>query len=152
MRTRSASLPWAVRRLSELSSSYQILAENAEGYLQRAEEEQKRVKDIEAELDRLLRRWQAQERFYANDPRVVETVRRLRADISKEIDEVRRQWLYGAPGQEGLLSYDQILQSLIALARDVQNARIAVGEGEDGFEVGIDGEIRSDTRLNRWRY
>lgn len=152
MKSSTTSLPVAIRRLSEIASSYQTLAENAEGSLQRAEEEQKRVKDVEAELDRLLRRWQAQEQFYANDPRVVDTVRRLRADFSQEMDEIRRRWLYGTPGGMDSLSYDQVMQSLIAIARDVQHARVVVGEGEDSFEVGIDGEIRSDTRLNRWRY
>jgi chromosome segregation ATPase len=110
-----------VRRLSELSTKLQSLAERAGQKAARAEQEQSRIQDLEGELAELTRRWQALGQEY---PEAVGEIRGLNAQIGREVEGLKRQY------RQGSIAYSQILQSLNLLCQNVQNEQINLSNGQ----------------------
>jgi|GEM_PF-983429 len=138
-----------VRQFGELSSGYQGLMEKYRLAEERAEQERARIRDIEARLTKLSRQWLVLEQTYGADAMIANEIRRLRAQVDREVEGLKRQWLAGPTHRFDSLSYDQLYQTLVSLCRDVEKVHIVVRDGqEDRREIGIQGEVHPD----RWRF
>lgn len=113
---------WAVRQFGELAASYQTLA----GKVQRSKEwalhEQKRITDIEGEIERNNKKLQQLEQLVSDDPGAVEQVRLQRAQAKLSIEKQKQRWSLSAPMTPEVGEYEEILQSLIETARILRAA------------------------------
>jgi chromosome segregation ATPase len=123
-----------VRQLSDLAGKLQALAERAGRKVERAEQEQTRIRDLEGDLDDLIRRWQA---LGQQVPQASAEIRKIGSETDRELDRLKR--LY----RQGALSYSQVLQSINSLCQDVQNSQITL---EDGQILRLNGNQNTSTR------
>ncbi len=85
-----------------------------------ANHEQKRITDLEREIERLNRRLQQQEQSGAEDIETVEQSRRLRAQASLTIERQKQRWSVSDPGSPEAGEYEDILKSLVESARTLR--------------------------------
>lgn len=117
---------WAVRRYGELAASYQAQASKIEQAVQWASQEQKRVIDVEVEIERLLRYLQRQELSATSDPRKVEKYNQIRSKAALSLEDVKERWTSSSGVTREGLDYDDIVQDLLdilnRLRTTVQNS------------------------------
>ncbi len=118
--SKSTRAIWAVRQYGELAASYQTLTGKIERTMDWANHEQKRITDLEREIERLNRRLQQQEQSGAEDIETVEQSRRLRAQASLTIERQKQRWSVSDPGSPEAGEYEDILKSLVESARTLR--------------------------------
>ena len=115
---------WAVRQYGEVAASYQVLAEKIERTTEYAVQEQTRILDLESEIENLLGMWQRIEQSHLDNQSVVEQVRRLRAEVALRMEQVRQSWEKDVSTISDSQSYNDILQHLIDITRELKSAVI----------------------------
>lgn len=118
--SKSTRAIWAVRQYGELAASYQTLTGKIERTMDWANHEQKRITDLEREIERLNRRLQQQEQSGAEDIETVEQSRRLRAQASLTIERQKQRWSVSDPGSPEAGEYEDIQKSLVESARTLR--------------------------------
>ncbi len=138
---------WAVRKYGELAAGYQEVIGQIARAKQWASQEQKRILDIEAEIERLNNEWKRQEQVFGRDPVAVEQIRRLRMQSSQAVARIKQGWISGSTEDSNLGSYDAVLRSLMEIARALRSA-VVPSQSEAGEPV----EIRIDRQHEVGKY
>ncbi len=113
MKSQQVRAIWAVRRYGELAAGYQAQAGKLEQAIQWATQEQKRVVDIEGEIERLLRYLQRQELSTPSDPQKAEKYNQIRSKAALSLEEVKDGWLSGRTENQEGSDYNDIIQNLL---------------------------------------
>ena len=113
MKSQQVRAIWAVRRYGELAASYQSQAGKIEQAIQWALQEQKRVIDVEVEIERLLRYLQRQELSASSDPQKVEKYNQIRSKAALSLEDVKERWTSGSGVPKDGLDCDDIVQELL---------------------------------------
>jgi len=113
---------WAVRRYGELAAGYQAHAGKIEQAIHWASQEQKRVIDVEVEIERLLRYLQRQELANATDPQMAEKYNQIRSRASLALEDLKEEWLLGSGNNRPNLSYDGVVQGLLDILNRLKAA------------------------------
>ncbi len=119
MKTQQVRAIWAVRRYGELAASYQTQASKIEQALQWASQEQKRILDAEAEIERLMRYLQRQELSATNDPRTAEQFNRIRIKAGLALDKIKHEWLTGSDSN---MEFDDVMESLLNILSSLRSS------------------------------
>jgi hypothetical protein len=131
-----------VRTLSDLVGSYRGLLEKLLQYEQWAIQEQARIERLEADIQRLDRLWEIQQRRYGQVPEIAGQIQDLRQKAAQELLSLRQYWLTNASRRPPSVDYDVVLRRLIELSRHLANARIVINN-EDGQQemMDINGQV-----------
>ncbi len=131
-----------VRMLSDTVSGYRGLLEKLLQYEQWAIQEQARIERLEADIRRLDRLWEIQQRRYGQVPEIAGQIQDLRQKATQELASLRQYWLSNASRRPPSVDYDVVLRRLIELSRHLANARI-VFVNEDGQQemMDINGQV-----------
>jgi hypothetical protein len=113
MKSQQVRAIWAVRRYGELAASYQAQASKIEQAIQWVSQEQKRVIDVEVEIERLLRYLQRQELSASSDPQKVEKYNQIRSKAALSLEDVKERWTSGSGVTKEGLDCDDIVQELL---------------------------------------
>lgn len=141
VRAKPAQAIWAVRRYGELAVAYRTLADQITQIGRKAELEQTRLQAQEAEIWSLFDKWELQEQALANDPDALGRSRRLRSSIERRLQDTKRRWEREDAASPGSITYAQIQQLFQEMAVELKNARLLVGDDQNGWrEVNIQGE------------
>lgn len=131
-----------VRILSEMNGSYRGLLEKFLQYEQWAIQEQSRIERIEADIYRLDRLWEIQQRRYGHVPEIEGQIRDMRQKVSQELTSLRQYWLTNASRRPPSVDYDVVLRKLIELSRYLANAKIVVVNEQGQQELmDINGQV-----------
>jgi DNA repair exonuclease SbcCD ATPase subunit len=106
-----------IAQLSELSSEFQTLENKIAAAVERAEEEQERVVDLERRLSESMRLWQYQMQIYGGNPQAQDAIQALLEDAESEADSVRQSYMNGS------LPYNHVVQHLRSLCQRVEGAQ-----------------------------
>jgi len=117
---------WVVRQYGELAAGYQEVFGKVTRARQWAAQEQKRIMDLESEIDRLNNYWRRQEQLINQDPIAVEQVRRMRLHSSEEVSRIKQSWISGS---SDINTYDDVLQALLENARSLRSAVVTMKTG-----------------------
>ncbi|HZW04193.1 MAG TPA: hypothetical protein VFF68_09720, partial [Anaerolineaceae bacterium] len=115
--------------LGEITRGYQVVQEQIERKLERAEAERDRIAALEQSIDEAVGMWQAQAGQHRS-PEAQAAIGHLLEDVRGQIDTLQQQAV------QGRKSYPQVEQELRALARQVNNAQISL----EGGPIDIGGE------------
>ncbi|MGW8249724.1 MAG: hypothetical protein ACWGO1_03710, partial [Anaerolineales bacterium] len=141
---------WAVREYGELAASYQTLAGKLERSSEWALHEQKRISDLEGQIDRLNHQWQRQEQLDAADPQAVDQIRRVRAQAMLSLESQKQRWMLPSPDVQDAASYEEILQNLVEIVRLLRSFTVKMHIENDqltGSQLNIphpNGEIQDE--------
>ncbi|GAB4474397.1 MAG: hypothetical protein Kow0088_10390 [Anaerolineales bacterium] len=150
IQTQPISVIQLVKTLSELSGSYKSLLEKFLQYEQWARQEQARIERIEADIYRLDRLWEIQQRRYSQVPEIEGQIRDLRQETQKELTSLHQYWLTNASRRPPSVDYDVVLRKLIELSRHLANARIVIFNEQGGQELmDINGQVIQKTQGQR---
>ena len=131
-----------VRTMSDLVGSYRSLLEKFLQYEQWAIQEQARIERLEADIQRLDRLWEIQQRRYGQVPEIAGQIQDLRQKAAQELLSLRQYWLTNASRRPASVDYDVVLRRLIELSRHLANARV-IFLNEDGQQemMDINGQV-----------
>ncbi len=115
---------WLVGRLGDLAARYQDLASGTRRAGERAEAEQKRLKDLEQQLEEAARLWQRQKTAYISNTVATANIQRLLNDINTEMQAIKRQV------KPGGWNFDQIENNLSLLTQNALSTRIPIEDGQ----------------------
>ncbi|MCX8061804.1 MAG: hypothetical protein N3D16_04420 [Anaerolineales bacterium] len=142
LRNQPTSVIQFVRVLIEMSGSYRSLLEKFLQYEQWAIQEQSRIERIEADIYRLDRLWEIQQRRYGKVPEIEGQIRDIRERVEREITSLRQYWLTNASRRPPSVDYDVVLRKLIELSRQLANAKIVVVNEQGRQELmDINGQV-----------
>jgi hypothetical protein len=116
---RSAQL---AAQLSGLSARYQSLGERARQAAERFGQDQAQVSDLENEYNELVQLWQAQARAYQANPNTSQEINDLLGRSDRELVNIRQTY------RQGTRSYNQVLQSLRTLVRNLRSFPAMIDE------------------------
>lgn len=131
-----------VRLLSDLVGNYRGMLEKLLQYEQWAIQEQARIERLEADIQRLDRLWEIQQRRYGQVPEIGGQIQDLRQKATQELLSLRQYWLTNVSRRPPSVDYDVVLRRLIELSRHLANARIII-VNEDGQQemMDINGQV-----------
>jgi hypothetical protein len=137
---------WVVRRYDELSGGYRSLADRLRQMLKWAESEHDRVQSFESQIDRDLKAWRDLERKYSGERMVTSRIRKLREDALTQRDRIYRRWRLSVEDTPRQPAYEQALEALQTLARELNTAVVRVGSESDGLDT-----IQLNTSMGEFR-
>lgn len=120
-----------VSSLSSLSVEYRTLAGNIRTLLEKGQQEQERIIDLERRLDASSQEWERIARSEYIDRTARDEIQDLIARVRNEQENLRERYLNGS------LSYNQVLQNMRMLVQRLDGAQIAL---EDGTFIDLAGE------------
>ncbi len=142
LQTQPTSVIQFVKALGDMIGGYRSLLEKFAQYEQWAIQEQTRIERIEADIYRLDRLWEIQQRRYAQVPEIEGQIRELRQKAERELSSLRQYWLTNASRRPASVDYDVVLRKLIELSRHLANAKITlVNEVGQQEMMDINGQI-----------
>jgi hypothetical protein len=118
-RLRSAQL---AAQLSGLGARYQALGERARQAAERFTQDQAQASDLENDYNELVQLWQAQARAYENNPQTKREINDLLSRADREMVSIRQAY------RQGTRSYNQVLQGLRTLVRDLRGFPAMIDE------------------------
>ncbi|MCS7248563.1 MAG: hypothetical protein NZ840_10015 [Anaerolineales bacterium] len=128
--------------LSEMIASHRGLLEKLLQYEQWALQEQSRIERIEAEIYRLDRLWEIQQRRFRQVPEIEGQIQKLRQEVNQELSSLRQYWLTNASRRPPSVDYDIVLRRLIELSRSFANAKVYwINEQGQQEVMDINGQI-----------
>lgn len=127
---------WAVRMYGELAAGYQEIIGKVARAREWAAQEQKRIRDIETEIERLNNHWKREEQMFGRDPIAVEQIRRLRVQSLQAVTQLKQDWLSATSSDVNRMSYDDVLGSLMEITRSLRNA-VVPAQDERGEPIVI---------------
>lgn len=136
---------WAVRMYGELAAGYQEIIGKVARAREWASQEQKRIRDIETEIERLNSDWKRQEQMFGRDPIAAEQIRRLRVQSIQAVTQLKQDWLSASSSGVNLKSYDDVLRLMMEIARSLRNAVVpAQDERGEPIEIRVDRQQEID--------
>lgn len=115
----------AVLELGRLTQQYRLAAERAGQVLNRLDQDEERVKDLEEEIGDLKQRWQSQAQADPTNQVIREGVQHLMSKADERLSFIRQQYMRGA------LSYEETIHNLRLLNDELYSARVPVDEKND---------------------
>lgn len=135
-----------VKILSEMSGNYRTLLEKFKQYEQWAIQEGSRIERIEADIYRLDRLWEIQQRRYGQVPEIEGQIRDIRQKAAQEIASLRQYWLTNVSRRPPSVDYDVVLRKLIELSRHLANAKVIfINEQGQQETMDINGQVIQKT-------
>lgn len=136
---------WAVRKYGELTAGYQEIIGQVARAREWAIQEQKRIRDIESEIERLNSDWKRQEQNFGRDLIAVEQIRRLRGQSSAALARIKQDWLSGTSGDSNTPPYEDVLRSMMEIARSLRKAVVpAQDDRGEPVEIRVDRQQEMD--------
>ena len=123
-----------VSALSDLGGKYQALAAKLKQAVETAQQDQNRIKELEARFAESCQLWQYQMQEYSDNLLTRESISKLLQEAEKELDAIRQRY------QRDRLPYHQVLQQLRSLCQKIDSAEAAYDENN---VIDINGEIQA---------
>jgi hypothetical protein len=123
-----------VSTLSDLGSKYQALAGKLKQTVETAQQDQNRIKELEARFAESCQLWQYQMQEYSDNLLIRESISKLLQDAEKELESIRQRY------QREALPYHQVLQQLRSLCQKIDSAEAAYDENH---VIDINGELQA---------
>jgi hypothetical protein len=120
--------------LSDLGGKYQALAAKLKQTVETAQQDQNRIKELEARFAESCQLWQYQMQEYSDNLLTRESISKLLQEAEKELDAIRQRY------QRDRLPYHQVLQQLRSLCQKIDSAEAAYDENN---VIDINGEIQA---------
>lgn len=121
-----------VSRLGQLSESYQSLAGRIKQVVERAEQEQHKITELEAHYDESKDIWSELRDINPTNAVLRSEVNMLLQETDQDLAALKQRYR-----QDGL-PYNQVLQNLRGIIQKIDNAQVEIG---DGRLVDINGEV-----------
>jgi hypothetical protein len=115
----------AVLEMGRLTQQYQLVTERANQAINRAEQDEERVRDLEEAILALKQRWQGQAQVDPSNMMIREGVRLLMSRADERLAYIRQQYVRGA------ISYEETIHNLRLLNDELFDARVPVDEHTD---------------------
>jgi hypothetical protein len=109
---------WLVSKLSEIGGNYQALAEKATQITAKLEQEQEIIRTLEGEFFQTIQVCRGKVEQSPGDPITQDHIHQMILKSTDEFNDIKKDY------RKGLLTYDQVLQSLYALLARVKNTSI----------------------------
>jgi hypothetical protein len=123
-----------VSTLSDLGSKYQALAAKLKQTVETAQQDQNRIKELEARFAESCQLWQYQMQEYSDNLLIRESISKLIQEAEKELEAIRQRH------QKEGLPYHQVLQQLRSLCQKIDSAEAAYDENH---VIDINGELQA---------
>jgi hypothetical protein len=122
-----------VSKLSDLNGKYQALAAKLKQTVETAQQDQNRIRELEARFAESCQLWRDQMQEYSDNLLTRESISKLLADAESELEAIRQRY------QRDGLPYHQILQQLRSLCQKIDSAEAAYDENH---VIDINGEMQ----------
>lgn len=119
---------WLILELSRLAQQYGLSAERANQLINRIQQDQERVQDLEWQISEVKQRWQAQ--ADPSNPILREGIQQLVSLADSRLAYIKQQYM------RGVLSYEQTLQNMQLLYNEIFTAQAPVDENN---KIGLKG-------------
>jgi uncharacterized membrane-anchored protein YhcB (DUF1043 family) len=123
-----------VSKLSDLGSHYQALAAKLKQTVEIAQQDQNRIKELEARFAESCQLWQDQMQEYADNLLTKESITKLLNEAEKEQLAIRQRY------QNEGIPYPQVLQQLRSLCQKIDSAEAAY---DQNHVIDINGELQT---------
>ena len=123
-----------VSTLSDLGGKYQALAAKLKQMVETAQQDQNRIKELEARFAESCQLWQYQMKEYSDNLLTRESISKLLEDAEKELEAIRMRY------QRDGLPYHQVLQQLRSLCQKIDSAEAAY---DQSHIIDINGELQN---------
>ena len=120
--------------LSELGSKYQVLATRMKQTAETAEQDQKRVRELEHRFEESCQMWQYQLGEYSDNLLTKEAITKLLSEANTEMEGIRQRY------QRENIPYHHVLQQLRALCQKLDSAEAPF---DQNHIIDINGDMQS---------
>jgi hypothetical protein len=120
LKKRPGGVETAVRELGRAARDYRLAAEHAQQILDRIDQDQERIQELEWQINSLKERWQSQ--VEPDNLIMREGVRHLLSQADSGLSAIKQKYM------QGLLSYEEVIRSLQLLYDDTFSAQVPVDE------------------------
>jgi len=120
LKIKPSSTEAAVRDMERLEREYRLAAEHAQQILDRIDQDQERIQELEWQINNLKERWQSQ--VEPDNPIMREGVQQLLSHTDSKISFIKQQTM------QGLLSYEEVIRNLQLLYDEVFVAQVPIDE------------------------
>lgn len=108
------------REFKRLAGEYRLAAERAKQILDRVDQDQERIQELEWQINNLKERWQAQ--VEPGNPIMREGVQHLLSQADSGLSSIKQRYM------QGILSYEEVIRSLQLLYDKIFVAQVPVDE------------------------
>ena len=120
MKKQPAHAEQAIREFKRLAGEYRLAAERAKQILDRVDQDQERIQELEWQINNLKERWQAQ--VEPGNPIMREGVQHLLSQADSGLSSIKQRYM------QGILSYEEVIRSLQLLYDKIFVAQVPVDE------------------------
>jgi DNA repair exonuclease SbcCD ATPase subunit len=122
LKDRSGKAISLVAQYSQLSSRYHSLGERLRQAVNRREQEQRQVEDLEEQIVALIEPWESMLAQYRDNPTASREIRELLSSMDEEMENLERGYLRNE------LDYEQVIQQMRNLQRRVRYYQVALDD------------------------
>ena len=139
LKKRQTRIDAAILEIGRLAQQFRLVSEHAHHHIERIEQDQERIQELEWQVDDLKQRWQAQAQADPTNAVMREGVQQLVSQADSRMAYIKQQYMRGA------LSYEQVIHNMQLLYDEMFTTRVPVDSQSD---VGLN-ENRSVRGTNR---
>lgn len=120
LKKKASRTEWTILEMGRLVQQYRLLSERAGQVLNRIQQDQERIQELEWQVDALKQRWMSQSD--PGNPILRESIQTLLRQADSKLAYIKQQYT------RGILSYDQSIQNLHLLYDELFSAQVSAGE------------------------
>ena len=125
LKKRQARIDAAILEIGRLAQQYRLVTEHARHHIERIDQDQERIQELEWQVDDLKQRWQAQAQGDPTNAVMREGVQQLVSQADSRMAYIKQQYMRGA------LSYEQVIQNMQLLYDELFTTRVPVDAQAD---------------------